>query len=384
MNNTLEPQWKNNEQARKWESAESSIAVHAAREHIPLGATFEITPFCNLKCKMCYVRLDKHQAGLIGKELTAKQWISIAEETIKLGTLDLLITGGEPLLRKDFPEIYTALCNMGFIVSINTNATLMTEELKDLFCKYPPTSANITLYGASDETYEELCGDASGFERTLRGLDMLSQVPTNLEIRTTFTKNNLHELDDVRAIANRYTNRFAINVQVFKAIRGAVSEADNCRLTPEQALDIERQNLLYYKNLASKQEDKKNGPAITPRPAEFYGYDIPPAILSCLAAKSMYWITWDGKMIPCGSFSNPYTLPLEEGLNAAWDRLPSLFENLKPPEMCAGCSIAAESGCPNCPANLQAETGSLDTIAPYLCEYAKARKQRISEYRKFL
>lgn len=378
--NSEQKKKNNNQLAKLWESSEITLAAYAAQRHVPLGGTFELTPRCNLRCKMCYIRLDRSQMELIGREKTAGEWIELAKEAIEAGTLNLLITGGEPLIREDFAEIYTALTMMGFIITLNTNATLMTPDLLKLFKKYPPTATNVTLYGASSQTYERICGNPDWFQKTLNGLDMLSEVPTELEVRSTFIKDNRHELDELRTIANRYTKRFAINVTVNKAVRGAGMDVENCRLTPSQMFDIIEENMEYYKTLNSPTEIalEKNMDTDHYVQVKDYGFDLPPKILTCLAAKSMYWVTWDGKMLPCGSFSKPYTLPFEEGFKSAWDRLPSLFEDISMPQECQKCEYADEK-CSNCPAILQIEAGSFDRISPYICEIAKERSRRYNK-----
>lgn len=373
-------QKENNQLAQEWKSSEINLATYAAHKHIPLGGIFELTPRCNLRCKMCYVRLDRPQMDKIGRELTANEWIALAKDAAEAGTLNLLITGGEPLLRDDFAEIYTALANMGFVISLNTNATLMNPELLKLFKKYPPTATNVTLYGASPETYEKISGNPGGFYQTLRGLDMLSEVSTVLEVRTTFIKDNMNELDELREIANRYTKVFAINTDVFKAVRGANTAVEGCRLDPAQTFEINKLNEEYYKINGEQGEIAQEGNMDT----DYSAYDrnvefsLPPEIIPCLAAKSMYWITWDGKMLPCGTFSSPYTLPIQEGFKIAWNRLPSLFDKVTHPEECTTCEFA-DSDCPKCPAKIQAESGSFSKIDPYICEIAKERaKRRIS------
>ena len=266
---------------------------------------------------------------------------------------------------------------MGFIITLNTNATLMTPDLLKLFKKYPPTATNVTLYGASSQTYERICGNPDGFDKTLNGLDLLSQVPTELEVRSTFIKDNRHELDELRAIANRYTKRFAINVMVNKAVRGAKTDVENCRLTPTQMFDITEANAEYYQSINKPAEIAldKNMDTDNCVQAKDYGFDLPPKIITCLAAKSMYWVTWDGKMLPCGSFTSPYTLPFEEGFKLAWDRLPFLFEDIMLPQECSKCKYA-DGKCSNCPAILQTESGSCEKISQYICEIAKERAMR--------
>ncbi|MBU7007237.1 radical SAM protein [Phosphitispora fastidiosa] len=375
----------NNELAQKWEKSEITLAGYAAQRHVPLGGTFELTPRCNLSCKMCYVRLDNRQMEQIGRERTAAEWIALAKEAVKAGTLNLLVTGGEPLLREDFAEIYTALTMMGFVITLNTNATLITPEILKLFKKYPPTATNVTLYGAGPQTYQSVCGNPEAFDATVRGLEMLTEVATALEVRTTFIRDNMHELDALRAIANRYTKRFGINVTVNKAVRGACSDVEGCRLTPAQMFDLDEANAAYYRALNSDTEAalERNMETDNFVQVKEYGFDLPPKIITCLAAKSMYWITWDGKMLPCGSFVTPFTLPFEEGFRQAWDRLPTLFEDILLPEECQKCEYA-NGRCANCPAILQTETGSFHRISPYICEVAKERAKRSEKYSRIL
>ncbi len=367
----------NNIQAHNWEKTEMTFAAYAARQHVPLGGTFELTPRCSLNCKMCYVRLDKPQMNQIGRELTANEWIRIAHEALEAGTLNLLITGGEPLIREDFAEIYTALSGMGFIIKLNTNATLITPEIVKLFSRYPPTATCVTLYGASPDTYEKICGDANGFDKTIRGLELISKIPTELEVRTTFIRDNMNELDEIRTIANRYTNRYGINTDVFKPIRGAVSDVETCRMTPGQITDIVNSNFRYYNDLNHVDEiDIFQNTIEENTSKKDFGFKLPPTVLNCLASKATYWITWDGKMLPCGCFSSPYTLPLEEGFLPAWKRLPDLLEIIPRPSECLKCEVA-DGICPNCPAKLQAETGRFDGISQYICSIAKERQNNM-------
>ena len=371
----------NNRSAENWDEMESTFAAHAARQHVPLSATFELTARCSLQCKMCYVRLEPWQVKAMGRELTAEEWISLGRQAIDAGTMFLLLTGGEPLLRPDFEQIYIALCKMGFIITLNTNATLMSEKYFELFSKYPPTAVAVTLYGSSPETYEKICGDASGFEKTVRGLEMFSKLPTNLEVRTTFIKDNMHELDAIRAIANRFTKRFAINIMVFKPTRGCTCDVEKHRMNPKECLDVDMANYKYYYELDDPETEAllANEEEWTPPPeGRDHGLDVEPAVITCLAAKSLFWLSWDGKMFPCGTFDEPFnTKPLEEGFIPAWNRLPTLFTELRHPDECMRCELL--EGCPNCPAYFQCETGNPEEISPYLCVLSKERAMRYAQ-----
>lgn len=368
----------NNAKAEAWEEHSTTFAGYAATKHVPLGGTFELTARCNLRCKMCYIRLDPQQIQLLGKELTAKEWIELGKEAAAAGTLHLLITGGEPLLRDDFEEIYTALNQMGFIISLNTNATLVNERYLKLFQKYPLTSVNVTLYGASAETYGIVCGNADGFEKAIKGLEMLASTSSVLEVRTTFIKDNLNELSAVHSIAKRFSNRFAINPYVFDSVRGAVSDAKKCRLDPHEIFDLSKSHAQFYNDI-NNVVDPSHHDQKTKSVNRDFMHDLPPKILTCLGAKSIYWIAWDGKMLPCGSFSYPYTLPLEEGFQQAWDRLPGLFEDIVLPEKCRTCEYA-NGACANCPAMLQSETGSFHEVSDYICDITKCRAKSKNKF----
>ncbi len=117
-------------------TSSADIRKHLSRKcahlGIPVSGIFELTPRCNLSCKMCYVRLTPEQMEPLGRERTAQEWLSIGKDAKDAGMAFLLITGGEPTLRKDFAEIYEGLAQMGLSISVNTNGTLITDEIKAL------------------------------------------------------------------------------------------------------------------------------------------------------------------------------------------------------------------------------------------------------------
>ena len=100
-----------------------------AKEHkIPVALTLELTPFCNFSCVMCYVRLSEKQARVYGSMMTAEQILDIAEQAKECGTIYLCLTGGEPLSRPDFWDIYKELNKMGFVISLLSNGSLIDEK----------------------------------------------------------------------------------------------------------------------------------------------------------------------------------------------------------------------------------------------------------------
>lgn len=358
----------NNEIAKTWSNKQVSLAAYAAERHIPLAGAFELTPRCNFGCKMCYVHLQESEIAQAGTELTTSDWIELGKQAAANGTLHLLITGGEPLLREDFEEIYTFLCKMGFILALNTNATVLSDSLIRLLSKYPPTSINVTIYGASAETYEKVCGNGSGFESMKRGLKKLSTLPASLKCRMTVIKDNMMEYNQVREIANKFTKQFAIDTMIIQSNRVPCSGAEACRMSPEQRAILEEENRKKYTNIFEVSQGLDDSKTLNTN-------YIAPNVLYCYAAKSSYWIAWDGKMLPCATFSTPYTDPLKEGFLAAWNRLPNLLSNISRPTECNNCIY--DGYCPNCIANLQAETGEYDKISQYICSIGKMRYEAL-------
>lgn len=109
----------------------SYLHARACRSGTPLAGNFELTARCNFNCKMCYVHLTAEEQQRRGRELTADEWLAIAQEARSRGMLFLLLTGGEPLIRKDFRYLLTELKKMGMLVSVNSNGSLIDRDWLD-------------------------------------------------------------------------------------------------------------------------------------------------------------------------------------------------------------------------------------------------------------
>jgi MoaA/NifB/PqqE/SkfB family radical SAM enzyme len=126
----------------------------------------ELTFRCNLQCAHCYCNLPLNDQDAINKELSTEKVCDILDQIADAGCLWLLLTGGEPLVRRDFLEIYTYAKKKGFMISLFTNGTLLTEKMADYLAEYPPFILEITLYGVTKETYESITGLIKTFSPT--------------------------------------------------------------------------------------------------------------------------------------------------------------------------------------------------------------------------
>lgn len=232
-------------------------------KRIPLNGTFELTARCNLRCKMCLIRSDNDSSRLI-KEKSSKEWISLAEEVREAGTLGLLLTGGEPMLRPDFADIYSKIASMGFVITVYTNASLLTNEIYQAFYKYPPHNIGVTVYGASGASYKKVTGSYEAFDRMLEGVDKLRRLPSKLTIRTTIIKDNLEDLDKINSWATGLGPEVVFNVSriVTMPIRGGTADVRGCRLSPRQ--NVSMMEKIYSQQLIEPLTELiKNNPEIS-------------------------------------------------------------------------------------------------------------------------
>ena len=176
----------------------SKLFSKASSIRLPLSGTFELSPICNFTCKMCYVRKTSEEVLQHDRTmLTCEQWIQIAEDAKRMGMLYLLLTGGEPFLWPDFWRLYEHLSQMGFVLSINTNGSMINEEIVEKLKKDVPSRINITLYGASDETYERLCGIKGAFKKVDRAITLLRSAGIPVKLNCSLTPYNA---DDISAM----------------------------------------------------------------------------------------------------------------------------------------------------------------------------------------
>lgn len=355
--------------------------MNKRENRFPINGTFELTGRCNLSCKMCLVRVDQKRMKELGlRERTADEWIHMAEQAAKAGTLSLLLTGGEVMLRSDFCEIYEAISKMGFLLIVYTNATMVTDEIMDVFRKFPPHKIGVTMYGASKETYEKLCGCADGYDRFVDGVRQLSGLPSLFDIRTTIVRDNLCDLQEMKDFTAKTIGAdkvLHISRNVVDTIRGGIACPREVRLKPEENMNLVFPGLRVLRDqmLADRSmlpEDKTSKLIMRHRiPKEGYLFR------NCGAGVNEYAINWAGRMYACEMITEGYTEPFEEGFLTAWNRLPGQYPVSHSIEKCESCIYAGL--CDTCPANRLAETGDWFGIPEYACQEAKYVYQLLSD-----
>lgn len=124
---------------------------------VPYMGVFELTPLCNLDCKMCYVHLNKSQVPE-DMMLNIEQWKHIMKEAHDLGMIKAKFTGGECLTYPGFDELFLYLQSMGVEITVFTNGLLLDERRIEFFKEHPVRLIQVTLYGSDDTAYSSVTG----------------------------------------------------------------------------------------------------------------------------------------------------------------------------------------------------------------------------------
>lgn len=346
-------------------TVELKICEKATERLNPINGILELTPLCNMNCDMCFVRLSPQEMQKQGRVRSGEEWISLAKEMCRAGTLFVLLTGGEPLLHPDFRDIYITLKKMGMILTINTNGTLINEEWADFFARYKPRRINITLYGKDEETYENLCHDPEGYRRVRKAMELLKERHVDVKINSSITPKNIHDLDALCRIAEDKGTAWKFDTYMYPASRERLSDFDlQSRLFPQEAAAArvrimekkEKENFLQAAARLLSLGDAPEGDAI-------------PSPVKCRAGRSSYVINWQGKMRPCIMLTKPEADVFQLGFSEAWKEITNAVSNIRLNAKCSACTM--REACQSCAACAFLETGAFDGVPEYMCQYTK-------------
>ncbi|MGO8734256.1 MAG: radical SAM protein [Terriglobia bacterium] len=345
----------------------------------PLSFDLEVTARCNLDCRHCYINLPAGDRAARAKELSLAEISRIADEAVSLGAMWCLITGGEPLLRPDFPDIYLALKRKGLLVAVFTNAIPLTEEHIALFMKYPPRDLEVTVYGVTRETYEAVTRRPGSFDRFIHGLDRLLACGVKVRFKAMALRSNVHELPAIaRFCRERTKDYFRFDPLLHlrfdgNARRNAEILAE--RLSPEAIVALERADEERFAAL-----EKGCDKLIVPELAHT-GCDH---LFHCGTGNGNFSVSYDGFFRLCSSLWHPDCIyDLRKGsLADAVDNIVPKVRDLRSHrkeflETCRACPII--NLCLWCPAHAHLETGELDGAVPYFCKVAHARAAAIEK-----
>lgn len=342
-----------------------------------LSFDLEVTARCNLDCRHCYINLPERDRAAQGRELTLPEIGCIADQAIELGTVWVLLTGGEPLLRPDFPDLYMLLKRKGLLVSVFTNGTLVHRKHVDLFRCYPPRDIEVTVYGVTAETYETVTRRSGSFAAFLRGLRLLVDGGVPVRLKAMALRSNLHEFSAITDFCRRHTKDFfRFDPQLHLRFDGQPDrnrEIQAERLTPQEVAGIEMAD-------AERIEALRRGCDSLIQPESAQGNSD--HLFRCGAGTESFSVGYEGTFRLCSSLWAPgTTYDLRRGtLREAWEKHVPHVRDLRSNrqqflDTCHRCRIV--NLCMHCPAHAALETGAMDSPTPYFCAVAHAREEAI-------
>ena len=335
----------------------SDYLMQKAREQgVPLYGEFELTPFCNLDCKMCYVHLNKDQTR--GRSLlSVDQWKDLIHQAYQAGMINATLTGGECLTYPGFKELFLYLHSLGCEVSVFTNGVLLDQEWIDFFKAHMPAEIQITLYGACEETYERVTGSRV-FSKVVEHIKMLQEARLPVTVCVTPSRYLGEDVfETIRAAYELFPN-VKVNPNLFrpKEETGRAGQADD----PDTELYIR-----IYQYLASLkgqilqpiEEDQLPEPGCPVEKANnnresgktgeqcvgckdsssAHSRDDKPCGMLCGAGRSIFSIDWKGQMIPCSLLEMIKEDPIKMGFQTAWKRVNQAAIRWPRPAECEVC-----------------------------------------------
>ena len=331
------------------------------RSRLPLNGTLELTFRCNLKCGFCYRPGNADTSG--PAELDTAEIERIVREIADAGCLTLLLTGGEPLLRRDFNALYALIRQQGIFVTLFTNGTLVNEAVADRLCEYPPKKVEVSLYGATRATYERITGIPGSHAACLRGIERLRSRNLPLVLKTTVSRGNVHELPEMAGFARQIGVDFKWDPMLDPRTDGG-QEPCSHRLAPAQIVELDRRD---PERMAGFRRLCRRGPQTVDRGLVYI----------CGAGEGSFHIDPRGRMSPC-SMTRYASYDLRRGTFA--EGFYSHFPRLRAQRFAAGeVPPCAECGlinlCTNCPGTAFLENGRLHKPSPFHCEVARLRSR---------
>ena len=332
----------------------------------------ELTERCNNACLHCYINLPEKDKEAARRELATAEWKDILQQAAGLGALTVRFTGGEPLLRADFAELYLHARRLGMRVMLFTNARLITPELADLFSRVPPLKKiEISVYGMQAATYDAVARAKGAFAEFRRGVDLLLEREVPFFVKSVLLPPNRHELEEFEAWAATLPGMdrkppYAIFLD-HRTRRDSPAKnrrIDKLRFSPEDGL------ALFTRDEAAFRRSQAQFAARYLCPQGDRLFDCDAGTAGCVDAY--------GNLQMCMMLRHPDTVydlrggSIKTALTEVFPRLRELrASNPEYLQRCARCFI--KGLCEQCPAKSWSEHGTLDTPVEYLCQVAHAQ-----------
>ena len=340
----------------------------AALGRVPVSMSFELTERCNLNCQHCYINLPVNHQAARQRELSTDECKRLFDEMAAAGTLWLLLTGGEIMVRRDFEELYLYARNLGFVISIYSNATMITRQRAEFLSQYKPHLVEVTLYGATAETYETVTRVPGSFAKCMQGLALLAEYEIDVVLKTVLLNINSHEFLAMKAVAEHYSWDFRYDGMIHPRLNGDRFPT-TLRLSPEELIEIEKLD----PQRVEEWQDYCNG---------FLGYQMKGGekTFTCGAANKSGHVDAYGMVSPCMITRTRAVDWRATNFMEVWDGYLADVRETRNTEATACHSCEMSLVCTNCPGWSALERNTLENRPiEWVCDSTKARVSAFAE-----
>lgn len=312
--------------AQRYSQIRKYIGIKARESRTPVSGSFELTPLCNLDCKMCYVHLTKSQ--MKNREvLSVEQWKNIMSQAIDAGMMYAQLTGGECLMYPGFKELYLYLQSRGIEITVKTNGRLLDADMVDFFRQNPPALISVSIYGADDDSYEAVTGHRC-FDRVFQNILAVKHHGLPLEISVV---PNAFSYDGIKLLHTLHDHGLKWSV--------------NGGLLPpreETGRTIKDASLSTYAEILKQSRLLNGQPLYTiceEQALPEFGVDNQTdARIRCAAGKSCFAIDWKGQLNPCVNFTKGAVSLLSSDFEDAWIQIGKFINEYLAPAECSSCA----------------------------------------------
>jgi len=333
---------------------------------LPLEGHIDLTYRCNNHCRHCWLR-QPEQSEVQKDELTFDEIRAIVDEARAMGCRKWGISGGEPMLRPDFPDIFDYLTRKAIGYTLNTNGTLITPEMAQLLTR--KGTKMVALYGATAEVYDHVTRHSGGFEKVMRGVSRLKEAGAGFIVQLIPMRANWHQWEEMITLAKSLSPHWRVGAPwLYLSSEGSVQrnrEIDAQRLSPSDVIELDKPDPSYNERVA---EQAHACGTVAPGDDRLFA--------QCIAGRRDFHIDPCGHLSWCSFIKDPaLRYNLREGsFREAWEAfIPACADKVHGgPEWRENCgSCDKRSDCRWCAVYAYLETGRYSAPIPHLCAVAE-------------
>jgi len=336
---------------------------------LPLEGSLDLTYRCNNACRHCWISIPAASPEQ-KNELTFDQITGIVDDARKLGCRKWAISGGEPMLRPDFSEIFDYVTRKSLSYSLNTNGTLINPPIARLMKR--KGTKMVALYGGTAQVHDHITRTPGSFEAVMQGFAYLKEAGAGFIVQIIPMRDNFSQMNGMIRLAESLSPLYRIGASWLylsaSGNPGRNKEILKQRLQPHEVVELDKPDL----SGVERAEGKKDGCVQATNDGRLFA--------SCITVRRDFHIDPYGRMSFCSLIQDPaLRYDLKRGsFQHGWDVfIPSLVEQVtggkEYEENCGSCEF--RENCLWCPVYGYLEHGRFSAKVAYLCSVARESKK---------